>query len=296
MDDQVVCVVTHQVRICCSSPGVRASCCGRSSLHGRLSPSAASPLWAPASERLPPPGPPLPQRTRGPRWHRCSAAPSAGHSDSEDGSCAKQISCLLCASFQVLCFCGFKLVPYRLPCRLRVFMQNKRTCPSRRTVEKQESSVEKRTEGKPSGQTPAHKSPLPQSSVSRMAKCCSITCWACWRNNKELIFYDEKKKQKHAAISSTTAALLGRRGFIAVWKNGVEKFDDGGEAVNQLIPFGWQPCVGTVSRPRHRRAAGLRVSLHLSAAGRTAGRQRGGGRPLMRRESLKHGAMISSTI
>lgn len=98
MDDQVVCAVTHQACICCSSPGVRASCCGRSSLRGRLSPSAASPLWGPASERLPPPGPPHPRRTRGPRWHRCSAAPSAGHSDSGDGSCAKQISCHLCAS------------------------------------------------------------------------------------------------------------------------------------------------------------------------------------------------------
>lgn len=89
-------------------------------------------------------------------------------------------------------------------------MQNKRTCPSRRTVEKQESSVEKRTEGKPSGQTPAHKSPLPQSSVSRMAKCCSIICWACWRNNKELIFYDEKNKP-HTAISSTTGGRFVRR-------------------------------------------------------------------------------------
>lgn len=98
-------------------------------------------------------------------------------------------------------------------------MQNSRTCPSRRTVEKQESSVEKRTEGKPSGQTPAHKSPLPQSSVSRMAKRCSITCWACWRNNKELIFYDKKKR--HAAISSTTAGQFIRTERIY---SGVEKW------------------------------------------------------------------------
>lgn len=78
---------------------------------------------------------------------------------------------------------------YRLPCRLRVFRQNERTCPSRRTVEKQESSVERRAEGKPSGQTPAHNSPLPQSSVSRMAKCCSITCWACWRDNNNALMF-----------------------------------------------------------------------------------------------------------
>lgn len=77
---------------------------------------------------------------------------------------------------------------HRLPCRLRVFRQNERTWPSRRTAEKQESSVERRAEGKPSGQTPAHSSPLPQSSVSSMAKCCSITCWACWKGNNVLMF------------------------------------------------------------------------------------------------------------
>lgn len=76
---------------------------------------------------------------------------------------------------------------YRLPCKLRVFRQNNRTCPSRRTAEKQESSVESRAEGNPSGHTPAHSSPLPQSSASRMAKCCSITSWACWKNHKDLM-------------------------------------------------------------------------------------------------------------
>lgn len=74
-------------------------------------------------------------------------------------------------------------ISYRFPCRLRVFRQNERTCPSRKTDEKHESSVERSAEGKPSGQTPAHSSPLPQSSVSSTAKCCSITCWACWKGN-----------------------------------------------------------------------------------------------------------------
>lgn len=71
-------------------------------------------------------------------------------------------------------------IAYRFPCRLRVFRQNERTCPSRKTEEKHESSVERSAEGKPSGQTPAHRSPLPQSSVSSTANCCSIICWACW--------------------------------------------------------------------------------------------------------------------
>lgn len=74
-------------------------------------------------------------------------------------------------------------ISYRFPCRLRVFRQNVRTCPSRKTDEKHESSVERSAEGKPSGQTPAHRSPLPQSSVSTTAKCCSIICWACWNRN-----------------------------------------------------------------------------------------------------------------
>lgn len=55
----------------------------------------------------------------------------------------------------------------------------------------------------------------------------------------------------------------------------------------ELIPFGWQWCVGTVSRPLHRRAAGRWVNLHLSAAGRTAVWQHGGGRPLMKQGNLK---------
>lgn len=55
----------------------------------------------------------------------------------------------------------------------------------------------------------------------------------------------------------------------------------------ELIPFGWQQCVGTVSKPLHRRAAGRWVNLHLSAAGRTAGWQHGGGTPLMRQGNLK---------
>lgn len=73
--------------------------------------------------------------------------------------------------------------PDLLPCRLRVLRQKDRSCPSLRTDEKQESSVDSRAEGKPSGQTPAHSSPLPQSSMSRMDKCCSTTCWASCREN-----------------------------------------------------------------------------------------------------------------
>lgn len=183
-----VCRVTYQEHICSSFPGVRASCCGGSSLHERLSLWAVSLLWESDAEHLHPPDPPLLLRTPSLHGHHCSAAPSAGHSDSVDDSFTNTISLAL-KLFSTLMECLYinwhchYFHPYRLPCRLRVFRQKDRTCPSRRTAEKHESSVERRAEGKPSGQTPAHSSPLPQSSVSRMAKCCSITCWACWRDN-----------------------------------------------------------------------------------------------------------------
>lgn len=64
----------------------------------------------------------------------------------------------------------------------------------------------------------------------------------------------------------------------------------------ELIPFGWQWCVGTVSRPLHRRAAGRWVNLHPSAAGRTAVWRHGGGRPLMKQGNLKARMFLKNSV
>lgn len=157
--------------------------------------------------------------------------------------------------------------PYRLPCRLRVLRQNDRTCPSRRTAEKQESSVESRADGKPSGQTPAQSSPLPQSSVSRMARCCSITCWACCEEDGADRFIHQ----------DDDSVLILQKNYSRSWADN----DD-----DALVPFGWRWCAGTGSTPLHRRAAGHWVNPLLCAAGRTAGWQHGGGRPQRRQGSL----------